>query len=138
MHLARAFAVRGANVVAAISRPRAAYDEIRARRLATLQAHVRLVETDLRVAGAMSTLIGEVAPDLLVHHAGDAISYGSLDYDLAASMAVNVAPLDEIYGALAGSGCGVIITGSSAEYSASDSANDEDEACRPDTPYGLS
>jgi hypothetical protein len=48
------------------------------------------------------------------------------------------APLGPLYSALAGGGCNVIVTGSSMEYAASDRANREDDACWPDTPYGLS
>ncbi|MGZ5897718.1 MAG: NAD-dependent epimerase/dehydratase family protein, partial [Xanthobacteraceae bacterium] len=61
----------------------------------------------------------------------------SPDYDMTTGFNVNVVALSHIYSALAGSGCGVVVTGSSAEYSSSDSANNEDDVCWPDTPYGL-
>ena len=136
-HLANAFAARGASVTAVLGRPLDRYEGIRAARLATLRARVALVVGDLEAPADIAGIIAQASPDLLVHHAGHATGYGSPDYDLAGALAVNVLALDPIYRALAGRGCGVIITGSSAEYSASDRPNAEDEACLPDTPYGL-
>jgi nucleoside-diphosphate-sugar epimerase len=75
---------------------------------------------------------------LWIQHAGFATAYGSLDYDLDFAHLVNVAPLTHLYSSLRGGQCGVIITGSSAEYAGSDSGNRENELCAPDTPYGLS
>jgi len=138
MHLAETFASAGWRVVATCSRERTQYDGIRAERLARLVDRTSLRTLDLRDNAAISTVVAETAPKLWVQHAGYAENYGSLDYDLVAGAAVNLAPLSTIYAALARSGCGVIITGSSMEYAASDQANREDDICWPDTPYGLS
>ncbi len=83
-------------------------------------------------------MVDRCAPSLWIQHAGFARGYGSLDFDLDHGHLINVAPLTQLYSALRGSRCGVIVTGSSAEYAAADSGNRESDACAPDTPYGLS
>jgi nucleoside-diphosphate-sugar epimerase len=138
MHLARRFAAEGFHVVATISQPRERYGGIQARRLQALEAAVDLAELDVRNARAVSALVDRVYPSLWLQHAGYATNYASPDYDLAQGFSVNVLPLSSIYSALAGGRCGIIITGSSAEYAQSDAANREEESCWPDTPYGVS
>ncbi|MBI4184364.1 MAG: NAD(P)-dependent oxidoreductase [Proteobacteria bacterium] len=137
-HLARAFAGAGHRVVATRSRPLAGYEGVRRARFAALGDGVEQIEADLRDGAALARLVAREAPGVVVHHAGYATDYASPDYDLAASLAVNVAPLVHLYRALAGSDARVIVTGSSMEYAASDSANREEDATIPDTPYGLS
>ncbi len=137
LHLARHHARRGERVVAVTSRPLSAYDGIRARRLASLQGQVAFVEADLTDGAAVAALVAQSKPTLWLHHAGFADAYASPDYDLAEGLRVNAAALAPLYQALAGRGCGVIVTGSSAEYSASGEANREDDACWPDMPYGI-
>lgn len=138
VHLARAFAQAGWEVIATHSRGRDEYDGIQAQRLDAASG-CTLARLDLRDGEGMAAFVRDVRPDLWVHHAGHATDYGSPDYQLMASLAVNVAPLPALYRALAESGCGgVLVSGSSMEYAASPDANREDETCWPDTPYGLS
>ena len=137
-HFARHFASRGRRVIGTLGRPRNIYQGIAARRLAVLDPVVELCPLDLRKAGAISQFIVARSPAIWIHHAGYAERYAAPDYDLDAAHAVNVAPLSALYEVLAGRGCGVIITGSSAEYGAAATGNREDDLCRPDTPYGLS
>lgn len=138
MHLVEALASAGYRVIAAHSRTRDRYDGIRADRLVRIADCATLHELDLREPSAIAALVDLAGPKLWVQHAGHAENYGSLDYDLVAGTAVNLVPLNSIYSRLAGSGCGVIVTGSSMEYAVSGDANREDETCWPDTPYGLS
>ncbi len=138
-HLARAFAGSGWEVVATHSRPLDSYVGIQRLRLGRVAPVARTEALDLRDAGAVAALVARERPSLWVHHGGHAVAYASPDYDLTESLAVNLAPLAGLYRALADAGCGgVLVTGSSAEYSAAESANCEDDACWPDTPYGLS
>lgn len=138
-HLAHAFAAAGDRVTATHSAPRAAYDGVRAARLNhAASGGAVLAELDITDDGAVRTLADKAAPALWVHHAGHAADYASPDYDRARGDAVNVAPLDAIFTAMAGTGGGVLITGSSAEYAASAAANREDETAQPDMPYGKS
>lgn len=137
VHLARTFAAAGWDVVATHSRAIAAYDGIQKDRMMVVPG--RLAQLDLCDETAVATFVAAERPDLWVHHAGHATDYGSLDYDLMGSLVVNVQPLTGLYRALAEAGCGgVLISGSSMEYAVGDQPNAEDEACWPDTPYGLS
>ena len=138
MHLAEAFLSAGWQVCAVLSRRIELYDTFRLERLKRISGRAELRQLDLRDSVAITAFAKNVAPDLWVQHAGFTENYGSPDYDLVAAAAVNVAPLKSLYSALAGTGCGVIITGSSMEYAATNIANREDDPCWPDTPYGLS
>jgi nucleoside-diphosphate-sugar epimerase len=137
-HLARHLAMRGHRVVATLSRPRGEYHGIEAERLAVVAPLIDLVRLNLREHRHITELVEQRAPSVWIQHAGFATGYSSPDYNLETAHLVNVAPLTTLYSALRGSGCGVIVTGSSAEYSASDAGNRESDACMPDTPYGLS
>lgn len=137
LHLAQDHVQRGHRVVAVTSRSRSVYEGIRAQRLNALDGRVEFAQADLTDGAAIAALVERTKPTLWLHHAGFAEGYGSLDYDIAKGFAVNVAPLTLLYTALAGSACGVIVTGSSAEYSSTDNANGEDDICWPDTPYGI-
>jgi GDP-4-dehydro-6-deoxy-D-mannose reductase len=137
-HLARFWALRGHHVIGTISRPRDQYEGIEAKRIGAIEPFVEIFGLDLREPRDTAVLVDRRAPSLWIHHAGFATDYGSLDYDLELAHVINVAPLAALYGALRGGRCGVIITGSSAEYAAVDIGNRESDACAPDTPYGLS
>ncbi len=138
VHLACAFAADGYQVIATHSRPRADYDGIQARRLDRAAECCRLTQLDLTAPGALRALAEKTSPRVWVHHAGYATNYASPDYDMARAKAVNVAPLHDLFAALSGTGAGVLITGSSAEYSDGDAADREDDLCRPSLPYGQS
>ena len=138
-HLAREFALKGWAATATLSKPRDAYDGIQAERLKWIGESVSWRVLDLRDEKAVREFIAHLKPDLWIHHAGYAVNYGSLDYDLCAGRAVNVEPLACIYEELAKVGhSGVIVTGSSMEYSDTDKACRETDECKPTTPYGRS
>ena len=125
-------------MVGTLSRPRASYSAIEAARLAWVEPHVEFASLDLRDHSAFAALVERGVPRVWIQHAGYATNYGSLDYDLVAAQAINVAPLDALYDCLQGSDCGVIITGSSMEYPPSVSGDGEGDSGRPATPYGQS
>jgi len=137
-HLANHFAMRGERVIATLGRPRNQYQGVAARRLASIAPMVELYPLDLRQADAIPRFVDSHAPSLWIHHAGYAENYASPDYDLDRAQAVNVTPLSPLYRALGGGTCGIIITGSSAEYESAESGSREDDPCNPDLPYGLS
>jgi nucleoside-diphosphate-sugar epimerase len=137
-HLARAFAANGWDVIAVTSRERHEYEGIRAERLGFIPENATFAVCDLTDPDALAALVQRHAPALWVQHAGYADNYASLDYDLEKSLDMNVVALAPLYRALAGTGCGVVVTGSSMEYATSDLANREEDACWPDMPYGVS
>ncbi len=135
-HLASAFVAAGYRVVATTSRETGAYDGVRADRLNKVRGVAELAELDIEDGDAVTTFVEKQKPDIWVHHAGFAENYHSPDHDFMRSIAVNVRPLESLYRALEGTGCGVIVTGSSAEYGASENADNEENNCQPDLPYG--
>lgn len=138
-HLAKGFAQKGWAVAATGTQTFDAYKGIQAERLKWIGKSVSWQTLDLRDEKAVRGFIARVRPELWVHHAGHAVNYGSPDYDVRAGHAVNVAPLPYIYDELAKAGCGgVIVTGSSMEYSDSEQACKESDECKPATPYGRS
>lgn len=139
-HLAAWFVRAGYNVGALHSHALDSYAPLQRARLAYAQAAgAKLLQADLLEPAKLEQLIAQKRPQYFVHHAGWATRYAALDYDLGKGHEINVAPLTTLFGALATHGCkGIVMTGSSAEYSTSDTACAEDAACQPDMPYGLS
>lgn len=138
MHLSLAFKNTGFNVIAAHSKALDNYDGIQKHRLEALSGFVSLAELDITSKEKVTDFLRAVQPQLMIHHAGYATNYTSYDYDFDRSLAINVTPLTSIYPVLKELGSSIIITGSSAEYSSSDEPDFEDDACWPDTPYGVS
>jgi nucleoside-diphosphate-sugar epimerase len=138
-HLATGFSRAGFQVTGTISLPESAYDDMRTRRLDAVRASGGTLATlDLNDPETIQHLVTSIEPDIWVHHAGWATDYASAGYDLARGFEVNVLGLGRVYEHLAHSRCrGVIVTGSSAEYSNSERANRESDPCFPATPYGL-
>lgn len=140
VHIAAGLANRGYRVIGTVSGPASNYTGIQKQRLDKLSASgIRLTQLDITDSSALRQTVADASPDLWFAHAGWATRYSSLDYDLNMGHAINVAPLTALYEALEETDCaGVIVTGSSAEYSDSASANSESDACQPTLPYGLS
>ena len=135
-HLARAFAEAGHTVTATYSRPRGTYGGIRADRLTYAAERADLAQLDFTDAEAVALLAERLKPDVWVHHAGYATDYASPDYNMGKAAAINLAPLDAIYEAMARMGGGVLITGTNAEYPDSRDKVAEDTPGEPATPYG--
>ena len=94
---------------------------------------------DLRNEVGAKQFIREFRPDIWVHHAGHASNYASPEYNVKDGYETNVAPIKYIFKSLAENGCrGVIVTGSSLEYSNTHKACLESDSCIPETPYGQS
>lgn len=138
MHLAMTFAAKGWRTVGVITKPKPAYQGVRALRLAALSDTVEFAQCDIADEAQVVELIGHISPRLWLHHAAAAENYHSADYDLAASLPVNVLSLEAIYRNLADRDCGVIVTGTSMEYTTGDAPHKESDPCWPDMPYGVS
>ncbi len=140
VHLAIHFAGIGYTVVGTYADEHEKEDELRRARLeAAASAGAKIEPLDFTDRDATETFISGFRPDYWIHHAGWAVAYGSKDYDLERANAVNVSPLGRIYSSLSAVGCrGVIVTGTSAEYSDSVEACRESDCCLPSMPYGLS
>jgi len=139
MHLASGLRQRGYDVVGTLSRDASGYDGIQGLRIAALlSAGIEISFLDLRDHDRLGEFVDLHKPDVWCQHAGWAVAYGSHDYDLSKGFQINVAPLLPLYDSLSRVNCrGVIVTGSSAEYTDSDLANQESDVCMPSLPYGL-
>ncbi len=94
---------------------------------------------DIRDEVSAKQFIRKFRPDIWIHHAGHALNYASTKYNVKEGFKTNVAPIKYIFKSLSENGCqGVIVTGSSLEYSNSDKACLESDTCTPETPYGQS
>ena len=94
---------------------------------------------DLRDEASAKQFIRKFRPDIWIHHAGHALNYASPKYNVQEGFNTNVAPIKYIFKSLSENGCqGVIVTGSSLEYSNTDKVCLETDSCIPETPYGQS
>ncbi|MGE3609179.1 MAG: NAD-dependent epimerase/dehydratase family protein [Bacteriovoracaceae bacterium] len=130
---------RDYEVVATITRPEDEYQGLKKERLQNLKGKCFFEVLDLTSKEATEDLIRRIKPNFFIQHAGYTVNYTSQEYDLAVANRINVNPLNHIFPLLKTNGCeGIIITGSSAEYSDSDLPHEENEECKPSTPYGES
>ena len=139
-HLAQKFSQNGFSVIGTLSQNPESYSGIQKQRLEVLQNHCELEVLDFTNSSQLADFL-QKHQDLsyFIHHAGYATQYGSLDYDVKKAFEVNVLPLSDLFLQLSKTDCqGIVVTGSSAEYSDSDSANSENDKCQPTMPYGLS
>ena len=115
------------------------YEDHRIRRIESGAKETNWTVLNLKDESGIKQFIRKSQPDIWIHHAGYATNYASLDYDTREGLETNVAPLKYIFKNLADNGCkGVVVTGSSMEYSGTDRPCLESDSCFPDTPYGQS
>jgi nucleoside-diphosphate-sugar epimerase len=94
---------------------------------------------DLRDEVRAKQFIRKFRPDIWIHHAGHALNYASPKYNVKEGFNTNIAPIKYIFKSLSENGCqGVIVTGSSLEYSSTNKICLESDSCIPETPYGQS
>lgn len=139
-HVSRYLSQRNFQVLGTISQDISNYSGIRKIRLQkTEAAGTQLRLLDFSDETALRCFIDHERPAVWIHHAGWTKDYGNLEYNLEKGHSVNVSPLTSIYSLLKEfNGQGVIITGSSWEYSDFSCVNKESDPCWPSTPYGLS
>jgi len=139
-HLARGFAQKSEwKVLSTGSKNPEDYENHQAQRIEFARWENEWSVLNLEDESAIKKIIDKVRPDIWVHHAGYATNYASPEYDTARGHKINVAPLKYIYENLAENGCkGVVVTGSSMEYSGTNKPCQESDSCLPDTPYGQS
>lgn len=138
--VATRFVRRGLMVTGITSRPVQDYTGVQRQRL-QLQTSIGVnhVEMDIRTQSEVLATVQRVRADAWIHHAGWAKDHASLEFDLERGHASNLMPLATFFRALSEVTCsGLIVTGTSAEYSDGDAPHQEDEPCHPTLPYGLS
>jgi nucleoside-diphosphate-sugar epimerase len=139
-HLARGFSQKsGWEVLPTGSKNVGNYENPRDQRIQFGASENDWTILNLEDEPGIKQFIRKVQPDIWIHHAGYATNYASPDYDTRKGQETNVIPLKYIFENLAQNGCrGVIVTGSSMEYSGTDKPCLESDSCHPNTPYGQS
>lgn len=139
IHLVKKFTLLGYRTIGTISKSKECYVEERLQRINLALNLGATIETlDLTCKKKVINFIKFHKPCYWIHHAGWAKDYHSKDYNLDIAYEVNISPLDYIYEALNSINCsGVVLTGSSAEYSNTLKPSKEEDICEPNMPYGV-
>lgn len=139
-HLVRGFSQTSAwEVVPAGSKNSKNYQSHQSRRIEFGGKKNNWAILNLKDEAGIKKFIEKVCPDIWIHHAGYATNYASPSYDNKEGYDTNVAPLKYIFESLAQNDCkGVIVTGSSMEYSDTEKLCLESDSCLPSSPYGQS
>jgi nucleoside-diphosphate-sugar epimerase len=139
-HLARRFSHKSEwKVLPTGSKNPEDYENHRSQRIEFSRPENNWTVLNLEDQPGIKKFISKVQPDIWVHHAGYATNYASPNYDTRKGQKINVTPLKYIYETLAQNGCrGVVVTGSSMEYTGTNEPCQESDVCLPDTPYGQS
>ncbi len=138
-HLARRFSKRGWRTFGTGRYSVSQYKNLSAQRIGLVGQETHWKVLDIKDKNAVRKFIENVKPQFWIHHAGYATDYSSANYDIHQANEVNVKPIEYTFEALAQNDCkGVVITGSSMEYSDTDRPHLETDLCTPSTPYGQS
>ncbi|MFC0213922.1 NAD-dependent epimerase/dehydratase family protein [Paenibacillus chartarius] len=139
-YLAAHFSRLGADVVGTVSDEVSNYTGIRKERLQfVLSSGVRLERLNIEESITLSSFVLKEQPRLWLQHAGYVSGYESDGYDLNTANSINVLALKPLFEALAAAGAeGMILTGTMSEYGDTTAACLEEDACWPNTAYGLS
>lgn len=132
--IAQALAAAGHHVTAAVTQPKTAYQGLRAERVARLEACAQVV-FEAPVASPAFLELARGAHDLLAHHAADIPNYRSPSYDAVEGFARNVAGLEPVLTAFAGSGGRAVVATGTAFEAGEGGAEGGGLAV---SPYGLS
>ncbi len=137
-HLAKFFS-RNYKVYGTLSMKFNNYNDINKLRLNSIVGNVTFIEDfNLMNHNDIKKTISNIKPDYFIHHAGWSKLYSSFDYDLDKGFNTNVIPLSFLFSSLKESNCkGIILTGSSAEYSDGEIPDLETDICYPSMPYGF-
>ena len=135
-HLAEYALAQGAEVVGTV-RTRSRYDHVE-----DIRRHVRLVETELRDASSVSTLVADVRPDWIFHLAAQSFVQASFNAP-AETFTNNVVCQVNLLEAVRGEGLAprFLVVGSSEEYGLvleHETPIREDQPLRPLSPYAVS
>ena len=139
-HLARGFSRNNEwEVLPTGSKNLEDYEGHRIRRIESGAKETNWTVLNLKDEPGIKQFIRKSQPDIWIHHAGYTTNYSSPNYDVIEGKDTNVTPIKHIFKNLALNGCrGVIVTGSSMEYSGTEKLCLESDPCFPDTLYGQS
>ena len=137
MYLCNAFSENKWRVIAGHSKKLSTYKSPQSERIKQIFKTVEFVQFDIINQKDITNIVAKYAPNLWIHHAGYTNDYGNLDFDYKSGLTTNVGSIPIIFKALKGQACGVIITGTEAEYGSAEIAHCESDRPKPNSLYGV-
>ena len=137
MHLCNMFAKNNWRVIAAHSEQTSAHRTPQLERISQLTGTVEFEKFDVSDKKKIRNIVNKYAPDVWIQHAGYTCNYGSPNFDFNKGIAVNAGAIPILFDVLKNKSCGIIITGSEAEYGHSRIPHKENDIPQPDSLYGI-
>jgi len=138
MHLCEKFSDNGWQVIASHSQNLAEYTALQSSRISHISNKVEFEQFNINDDDALSNIVNEYAPTLWIQHAGYATNYASAEFEFEKGLTLNVGSVPKLFRILKDKNCGVIITGTEAEYGPSEKAHAESDMPQPNSLYGVS
>ena len=137
MHLCQTFAKNSWRVIAGHTLDSIEYSNPQAARISQLSNLVKFEKFDICDKNALANIVDKYSPKIWIQHGGHAIDYASNNYDFERGLKVNAGSMPILFKALVNRACGVIVTGSEAEYGPSETAHVESDTSQPSSLYGI-
>jgi nucleoside-diphosphate-sugar epimerase len=138
MHLCNIFAKNEWRVIAGHLRKFSAYASPQLERIKQIAKAVEFVQFDITDQKDLTNIVEKYVPKLWIHHAGYTTDYADLNFDYKSGLTINAGSIPLVFKALKGQACGVIITGTEAEYGPAENVHFESDIPRPSSLYGVS
>jgi nucleoside-diphosphate-sugar epimerase len=136
-HLVKHFAKNNWRVIAGHSRPIGEYSGIQKSRLSGLVEFAKFECIDICDGDNLQSVVDKINPYVWIQHAGYVENYGSFEYNFSKGLEINAASVPKLFNAVLDGNCGLIFSGTEAEYGIKDTPHLEDDFPHPEFPYGL-
>ncbi len=137
MHLCQMFTRNNWHVIAGHSKTLDSYSDPQSKRVSNISKIVKFEHFDICNKLALTKIVDKYKPNLWIQHAGFAYNYNSNDYDFKNGLIINSGSIPILFQVLKDKGCGIIITGTEAEYGPSNKAHAENKKPNPSSLYGI-
>ena len=137
MHLCKAFSGDKWRVIAGHSKQLSAYKLTQLERIKQISEAVEFIQFNITAQNDLANIVDKYNPNLWIQHAGYTTDYANSDFDYKGGLNINAGSIPIIFKALKGQTCGVIITGTEAEYGPAETAHFESDMPRPNSLYGV-
>ena len=137
MHLCNAFAENEWCVIAGHSKKLSAYKSPQLGRIKQISKAVEFVQFDITDQTDLANIVSKYVPTLWIHHAGYATDYADPNFDYISGLTINAGSIPLVFKALKGQACGVIISGTEAEYGPAEIPHFESDIPKPNSLYGI-
>ena len=137
MHLCSAFAANEWRVIAGHSKQLLAYKLPQSERIKQISKAVEFVRFNITDQKDLVNIVGKYTPSLWIQHAGYTTDYANSNFDYESGLNTNAGSIPIVFKALKDQTCGVIITGTEAEYGPAETAHFESDMPKPSSLYGV-